>query len=159
MSKSIPAALLLAASSLSAADLSKTAASAINDFGIDLLVHAAKPQENTALSPYSIQIALAMTFAGAEGDTREQMAKVLHYPANEANVSDSFRSVNKTRSPKWQVARASSQRSRRRPEDPASQLRSRWQIGFLDSKDTISDRPTSPCSRRPSALRLKPWIL
>src|SRR4029450_11692137 len=67
MSKSILAALLLAASSLSAADLSKTAASAINDFGIDLLAHAAKPQENTALSPYSIQIALAMTFAGAEG--------------------------------------------------------------------------------------------
>jgi serpin B len=90
MSKSIPAALLLAASSLSAADLSKTAASAINDFGIDLLAHAAKPQENTALSPYSIQIALAMTFAGAEGGTREQMAKVLHYPANDPNVSRSF---------------------------------------------------------------------
>jgi serpin B len=90
VSKSIPAALLLAASSLSAADLSKTAASAINDFGIDLLAHAAKPQEDTALSPYSIQIALAMTFAGAEGGTREQMAKVLHYPANDPNVPRSF---------------------------------------------------------------------
>jgi serpin B len=90
MSKSIPTALLLAASSLSAADSSKTAASSINELGIDLLAHAAKPQENTALSPYSIQIALAMTYAGAEGDTREQMARVLHYPANETDVSRSF---------------------------------------------------------------------
>ena len=95
MSKSIPAALLLAASPLSAADLSRTAASAINDFGIDLLVHAAKPQENTALSPYSIQIALAMTYAGAEGGTREQMARVLHYPANEADVLRSFAALTK----------------------------------------------------------------
>ena len=95
MSKSIPAALLLAASSLSAADLSKTAASAINDFGIDLLAHAAKPQENTALSPYSIQIALAMTYAGAEGHTREQMAKVLHYPADDSNISESFAALQK----------------------------------------------------------------
>jgi serine protease inhibitor len=94
MSKSILAALLLAASSLSAADLSKTAASAINDFGIDLLAHAAKPQENTALSPYSIQIALAMTFAGAEGGTREQMAKALHYPGD-SNVSSSFAALQK----------------------------------------------------------------
>ena len=90
MSKSIPAAMLLAASSLSAADSSKTAAMSINDFGIDLLAHAAKPQENTALSPYSIQIALAMTYAGAEGDTRAQMAKVLHYPANGTHVLRSF---------------------------------------------------------------------
>jgi serpin B len=86
MRKSILAALVLVASSLSAADLAKTAASAINDFGIDLLAHAAKPQENTALSPYSIQMALAMTYAGAEGRTREQMAKALHYHNDKRNV-------------------------------------------------------------------------
>lgn len=95
MSKSIPAALLLAASPLSAADLSRSAASAVNNLGIDLLVHAAEPQENTALSPYSIQIALAMTSAGAEGDTREQMAKVLHYPAKEPDVLSSFAALEK----------------------------------------------------------------
>jgi serpin B len=93
MSKSIPAAVLLAASSLSAADSFRTAASAVNELGIDLLAHASKPQENTALSPYSIQIALAMTYAGAEGDTREQMAKVLHYPADEPNIPRSFASL------------------------------------------------------------------
>jgi serpin B len=90
MSKSVPAALALAASSLSAADLPRMAASAINDLGIDLLAHAAKPQENTVLSPYSIQIALAMPYSGAKGETRKQMAKVLYYPDKAPDISRSF---------------------------------------------------------------------
>jgi serpin B len=90
MNKSIPAVLFLAVSSLSAADQTTIAASAINDLGIDLLVQAAKPQENTSLSPYSIQIALAMTYAGAKGDTRQQMGKALHYPPNDPDISGSF---------------------------------------------------------------------
>ncbi len=36
------------------------------------------------LSPYSIQAALAMTYVCAASDTRAEMAKVLHYPADEA---------------------------------------------------------------------------
>ena len=90
MIRSISAALFLAASSLWGADSTSTAASAINDLAIDLLVQAAKPQENTALSPYSIQVALAMTYAGAQGETRQQMARVLHYPTNGSNVPRSF---------------------------------------------------------------------
>lgn len=90
MIRSISAALFLAASSLWGADSTSTAASAINDLAIDLLVQAAKPQENTALSPYSIQVALAMMYAGAQGETRQQMARVLHYPTNGSNVPRSF---------------------------------------------------------------------
>ncbi|HEU4679128.1 MAG TPA: serpin family protein [Terrimicrobiaceae bacterium] len=84
------AALLLATLSLRAANPTNTAASAINNLAIDLLVQAAKPQENTALSPYSIQMALVMTYAGAEGETRRQMAKTLHYPADDPKLLDSF---------------------------------------------------------------------
>ncbi len=90
MNKSILAALLLTTSYLSAADRTETAALAINNLALDLLVHATKLQENTAFSPYSIQMALVMTYAGAEGDTRQQMARVLHYPSSERDVLEDF---------------------------------------------------------------------
>ncbi len=59
------------------------ATTAINELGLDLhkRLAAAKADGNLCLSPYSIQYALAMTYAGADGKTREEMAKVLHYPA------------------------------------------------------------------------------
>ena len=55
------------------------AAGAINQLGLDLHRRLAKPGSNLCLSPYSIQGALAMTFAGADGATREEMAKVLNF--------------------------------------------------------------------------------
>ena len=86
MTKPIILCLLLAAAPAFAADSGTAAASAVNALGIDLLAHAAKPGENTVLSPYAIQTALVMTYAGAEGETREQMARVLHYPAGEVHA-------------------------------------------------------------------------
>ena len=35
---------------------------------------------NLFLSPYSISTALAMTYAGARGETETEMAKALHFP-------------------------------------------------------------------------------
>lgn len=66
-----------------------TAATAINRLGIDLHKQF-PPTGNVCISPYSIQSALAMTFAGAEGATREEMAKVLHYPKDADAIHDSL---------------------------------------------------------------------
>ena len=54
------------------------AANAINALGIDLLAREAQGK-NALLSPYSIQAALAMTYAGAAGKTRDEMRATLHW--------------------------------------------------------------------------------
>ena len=72
------------------ADDTGFAAITVNALGVDLLAHVAKPNENALLSPYSIQSALAMTYAGAAGETKAEMAKVLHYPDDEAALHRSF---------------------------------------------------------------------
>src|SRR5437870_6642290 len=76
-------------SSLSAPLTTEPGAAAVNALGIDLLKKACRPDSNALLSPYSIQTALAMAYAGADGVTREEMAKVLHYP-NDTHVQASF---------------------------------------------------------------------
>ena len=78
-----------------AAEPTATAANAINALGIELLQRTGSPGANALLSPYSIQSALVMAYAGAEGDTRLQMAKVLHYPDDNAEVNNSFAALRK----------------------------------------------------------------
>ena len=54
-------------------------------FALDLHDHlAAKGGGNQFLSPYSISVALAMTFAGASDETREQIAETMRYTLGEA---------------------------------------------------------------------------
>ena len=65
------------------------AAKATNQLGIDLYRQLATGDENLCISPYSIDSALAMTFAGADGETRTEMARVLHFP-NDTGVPASF---------------------------------------------------------------------
>jgi len=72
-----------------AADL-QTASLAVNQLGLDLLPRAGASADNILLSPYSIQVALAMTYAGAGGATRAEMSRVLHFPADDATLHASF---------------------------------------------------------------------
>jgi len=65
------------------------AAKATNELGVDLHRQLATGDENLCISPYSIDSALAMTFTGADGETRTEMARVLHFP-NGSNVPASF---------------------------------------------------------------------
>jgi serpin B len=69
------------------------AAKATNDLAVDLQRQLATGNENLCVSPFSIESALAMTFAGADGETRTQMAHVLHFPSNASAVADSFASL------------------------------------------------------------------
>lgn len=83
-------AILLSAVPMLAAESIAPTANAINALGIELLHKSGRPGANALLSPYSIQSALGMTYAGAEGNTRIEMQKVLHYPDDEAAVHRSF---------------------------------------------------------------------
>ncbi len=69
------------------------AANATNQLAVDLHRQLAAGNENLCVSPYSIESALAMTFAGADGETRTEMARVLHFPSVGDAVPASFASL------------------------------------------------------------------
>jgi Serine protease inhibitor len=88
-------AALAALTSLHAADFN-LAANATNELGVDLHRQLAHGDENLCLSPYSIQSALAMTFAGADGETKTEMAKVLHFPNDGDAIHASFAALQRS---------------------------------------------------------------
>jgi serpin B len=71
------------------------AAKATNQLGVDLYRQLAAGDENLCISPYSIDSAMAMTFAGADGETRSEMARVLHFP-NDGDVTASFSELQRS---------------------------------------------------------------
>lgn len=74
------------------AEEAAVATDAVNTLGIELLAKT-KADSNALLSPYSIQVALAMTYAGADGKTREEMAKTLHFPQSSPELNKSFNAI------------------------------------------------------------------
>jgi serpin B len=84
--------VLILCASVRAAPLD-LAARATNEFGLDLYRQLATEDKNLCLSPYSIENALAMTFAGAEGDTRTEMAHVLHFPEQGEAIHSSYQAL------------------------------------------------------------------
>src|SRR5215510_13019067 len=71
------------------------AAKATNELGGDLHRQLATGDANLCISPYSINSALAMTFAGADGETRSEMARVLHFPTD-GDVPASFSALQQS---------------------------------------------------------------
>jgi len=72
---------------------SDLAATSTNQLAVDLHRQLATGDGNLCVSPYSIESALAMTFAGADGQTRTEMARVLHFPGDGGDVPASFASL------------------------------------------------------------------
>jgi serpin B len=99
------------------------AARSINALGVDLLSKGTAAGANALLSPYSIQEALAMTFAGAAGDTRTEMATVLHYPADdEAALHRSFAALDKSLQEVARTTAEQAERAKKRggPSEPVT---------------------------------------
>lgn len=70
-----------------------------NQFACELYQQASKQPGNLVLSPTSLSTALAMTTAGADNGTAQQMHKVLHW-----NKADDHHAVNAYRLAEWHDA-------------------------------------------------------
>ena len=67
-----------------------------NEFALDLYGHLARSgSSNLFFSPYSISSALAMTFAGACGETEQEMASVLRFPTEQNDLHTVFAQLSK----------------------------------------------------------------
>ena len=55
-------------------------------FALDLYKALQEREENVFFSPYSISSALAMTYAGAKGETAQQMAQTLHFASEQLHA-------------------------------------------------------------------------
>ena len=73
-----------------------TATVAINAFAANLYAQLSQPADNLFFSPYSVSTALAMTYAGAKGDTKIQMAKALQFKTNEPAIQRGFSELQKS---------------------------------------------------------------
>ena len=62
-------------------------------FGIDLYQALKNTDGNLFFSPYSISTALAMTYAGAAGQTAREMAAVLQFPSEQAELHAAFQTL------------------------------------------------------------------
>jgi serpin B len=63
-------------------------------FAFDLYQRLSGGDGNLFYSPYSISVALAMTYAGARGDTEEQMADTLHYVLPQSRLHPAFNALD-----------------------------------------------------------------
>ena len=61
-----------------------------NKFALDLYSQVKQKDGNLFLSPFSISTALAMTYAGARGNTETQMAETLHVSLSQERLHSAF---------------------------------------------------------------------
>jgi serpin B len=73
----------------------RAVALANNQFAFDLYGQLGRREGNLFFSPYSVTKALAMTYAGARGDTAKEMEAVLHFTLDPARQHWAFREMRR----------------------------------------------------------------
>jgi serpin B len=63
-------------------------------FALDLYAHVRDRPGNQFFSPYNLSTALAMTYAGARGQTAQEMAHTLHFPTDQKALHAALAAVN-----------------------------------------------------------------
>jgi len=71
-----------------------TLAGGNSGFAFDLYHELKETDGNLFYSPYSLSLALAMTYAGARGETEQQMADVLHFDLLQNRLHPAFNSLD-----------------------------------------------------------------
>ena len=64
-----------------------------NQFALELYQQLCSKDGNLFFSPSSISIALAMTYAGAAGETEQEMAKTLHFPMPDGQLHEGMKAL------------------------------------------------------------------
>src|ERR1700690_2265803 len=65
-----------------------------NTFAINLYEALRSQDGNLVFSPYSISLALAMTYAGARNETESQMAKAMDFTVTQAQLHPAFNALD-----------------------------------------------------------------
>jgi serpin B len=75
-------------------DDSRTLVDGNNAFAVDIYQSLRSNEGNLILSPFSISLALAMTYAGARGETETQMADTLHFDLPQGRLHPAFNALD-----------------------------------------------------------------
>ena len=79
---------------------SQTLVDGNNAFALDIYRTLSAQDGNLILSPFSMSLALAMTYAGARGETESQMADTLHFDLPQGQLHPAFNALDQDLAPR-----------------------------------------------------------
>jgi serpin B len=121
------------------------------------LAKEAKVNDNLFFSPYSISLALGMTYAGARNETETEMAAVLHFSSNDSkfhkHLGNSQKKILSSGSKGVQIAIANQIWADRSYKFRCSYLR-----GVKKAYDAPVERLNFRLEAEPSRLKINNWV-